>query len=144
MAAGPVATAANSAVAAVSGGGAGGGGGAGKATGTIIGGGGVTSHSKLAELERLRRSANESAQRGGSGGAGGEESREQDPNAIPVGAKVEQLSEWSGMVESELGGLIRRLFFLLNAWLRLQVRRLRAQVGGWITPAPRPPPPAPQ
>ena len=62
-----------------------------------------------------------------------ERARRKDDAAIPFGASVEKLAEWIQMVESELGDLVRRFFFLLGAWFRLQNRLWRAR----FAPPPR-------
>ena len=62
-----------------------------------------------------------------------ERAKRKDDAAIPFGASVEKLAEWIQMVESELGDLVRRFFFLLGAWFRLQNRLWRAR----FAPPPR-------
>lgn len=62
-----------------------------------------------------------------------ERAKRKDDAAIPFGASVEKLAEWIQMVESELGDLVRRFFFLLGAWCRLQNRLWRAR----FAPPPR-------
>ena len=47
---------------------------------------------------------------------------DQDEGVIPPGASVETLLEWITMVETELGDIFQRFFFLLGAWFRLQKR----------------------
>ena len=51
-----------------------------------------------------------------------ERAQQRDDGAIPKGASVEKLGEWILMVESELGDIARRFFFLCGAWFRLQKR----------------------
>ena len=95
-------------------------------------------HHRVRRTHRARGGG--AIQVGGGGGEGGaqelrrdERARRKDDAAIPFGASVEKLAEWIQMVESELGDLVRRFFFLLGAWFRLQNRLWRAR----FAPPPR-------
>ena len=77
----------------------------------------VTSQTKLARERAAQREMKARAALDG------------DENAIPLGASVNKLMEWIGIVESEMRDLWRRFFFLFWAWIRLQRRLLLERFG---------------